>query len=492
VWQLIKEKGMSHYNKPMPMKPSKIKDKDVEVVRQGKQIVLPEGMSYDVGIEWLRRKREEDERNIGVHYEFHYSPLDGAVAFHKALADIYGWRELVPTPSFWGETPPTMIGVPVAVDKTIQVAWGRVQIPGIEGFLSTGLIPEPTPRFAINGQVKQKHKDEIQKIAEKTEYFLKTESIYRGKAVKVSFEWQREGYDFDPTDHCPKFMSLTGVHEDDLIFGADVSNALNIGLFTPIEQAAACRQYKVPLKRGILLYGPYGTGKTLTANVTALKTGKHGFTFIYLDNVLDLKKGLQLASQYAPAVLFAEDIDRVLDGQRTLSMDEILNVLDGVDTKGGEILTVFTTNHVQAINPAILRMGRLDTLVEVKPPDTEASVRLVKLYARGLLHDEVNFEEVGKVLSGKIPAYIREVTERAKIAAIHRLNGGNIEGQVREQDLLDAAKALEPHEELLKPRDVEPAGSPRLMVEVPSNHSTDAKRILQTLGVKTATVKSSG
>lgn len=447
--------------------------KDVEIVRSGKQIVLPVGMAYDEGIEWLRRKREEDERDIGINYEFNYSPMDGAVAFHRALADIHGWAELVPTPGFFGPNPPVMKAVSVSLTEKTLVPWGRVMIPGVEGFLQTGIKPDPTPRFVINGRVKQKNKDQVAAIAERTEELLRTRSIYRGQAVKISFAWEREGREFDPSEHCPQFMPLDGVAEDDLIFGSEVTNALKIGLFAPIEYSAACRKYKVPLKRGVLLYGPYGVGKTLTATVTALKGVKAGFTFLYLESVLDLKKGLQLASQYAPAIVFAEDIDRVLEGDRSLSMDQVLNIMDGCDTKGGEIITVFTTNHVENINPALLRMGRLDTLVEVKPPDEVAAVKLVKLYGRGLFAQDANFNEVGKVLAGRIPAFIREVTERAKIAAIYRLHGGNIEGQVKTEDLLGAAEAMKNHADMLEPK--------RNEVTLPTSHAHLAKELLNNL-----------
>ncbi len=451
----------------------KMTAKDVEIVRDGTRIILPKGMPYDEGIEWLRRKREEDERDVGIHYEFPYSPLDGAVAFQRALAEIHGWAELVPTPGFWGPTPPTMIGVPVSLGEKTQVPWGRVMVPGIEGFLQTGMKDQPTPRFVIDGKVKQKNREQVAAIAEKTEQLLKDRSIYRGQAIKISFEWEREGRNFDPTEHCPKFMPLSGVNEDDLIFGSEVTNALKIGLFAPIEYAASCRKYKVPLKRGILLYGQYGCGKTLTATVTALKGTKNGFTFIYLESVLDLKKGLQLAAQYAPAIIFAEDIDRVIEGGRSLSMDGVLNILDGCDTKGGEILTVFTTNHVENINPALLRMGRLDTLVEIKPPDAEAAIKLVKLYGRNLFAQNTDFTEVGKTLAGRIPAFIREVTERAKIAAIYRLVGGNIEGQVKTEDLLSAAEAMKNHAAMLEPKNK--------VVKLPAKNAEMAKEILNNL-----------
>ncbi len=451
---------------------------DVEVIRKGTQIILPPKMEYDEAINWLMRKRDADESEVNVHYPMKCSALDGAVAFQRAIAHRYGWSELVPTPGFWGDTPPTMVAVPVSHRDTIQVPWGNVKVPSIWGTLSTGFGSEI---FIIGGKTKRKHEQEVKELYDLTVKFQREQSIYKGKAIKVSWEWEREGKSYHPLNNAPQFISLEGTSENDLVFGKDVENALRIGLFTPIEQAEACRRFQVPLKRGILLYGAFGTGKTLTANVTALKAVRHGFTFVYLDSVLDLKRGLQFAAQYAPAVVFAEDVDRVTDGDRSLSMDEVLNTLDGVDTKGAEIITVFTTNHVEKINPAILRMGRLDTLVEVKRPDAEAAQRLVEKYARGLLDPDVNLTRVGEVLKSKIPAFIRETTERAKIAAISRLNGGDILGQVLEDDLLQAASAMEPHAALLEPKNDKAKKAPEMLVRVPQGHGKVAERLISAL-----------
>jgi transitional endoplasmic reticulum ATPase len=446
---------------------------NVDVAWQGSQIVLPVGkdgkrMAYDEAIEWMRRKRDEAEKEVAVLHEFACSPLDGAVAFHKALGRKYGWIDLVPT-GWFGEKPPLMVSVPTSVTDHVQVPWGRLQVPGIEGFLQTGLEVEPTPRFTLNGKVKQKHMAEIQELTALTAEILKNESIYKHQAIKVNFKWRRDQEAFNPLTDCPKFFGIAGVSEDDLILPSGVRQALDIGLFTPIQYAAACRRNQVPLKRGVLLYGPYGTGKSLTASITAIKAVRHGFTFCYLETVEDLAEGLKFAAAYAPAVLFCEDIDRALSGDRDVDMDEVLNILDGVDTKGKEIITVFTTNHVEKINPAILRMGRLDTIVEVAPPDAEAAERLVRLYARGLLDPACTLEKAGRRLAGKIPALIREATERAKLVAIDRELGGNIRGKVQEADIIAAADAMEPHVRMLTPAKAAGSRKARLLVEVPAD-----------------------
>lgn len=435
--------------------------RDIQIVREGDQIILPPGMTYAQAREWLRRKEEEEERSVAVHYELNCYPLDGAVAFQRALAKIYGWTQMVPTPGFFGDEPPVMLGVQISLDETIQVPWGRVQIPTIAGYLETSMSGgDPTtgnPKFILNGEVKQKHKPEIQRIYEETLYFVRSKSIYKAQAVRLNYDWTRTDKPrFDPFANAPKFIDLRGVNEEDLIFPADVMASVNNNLFSPIERPEVMRRYHIPLKRGVLLEGPYGTGKTMTANVTAKKATRSGWTFLYVDSVQDLVRALQFATQYAPAVIFAEDVDRVTSGQRTMTIDQILNSMDGVDTKGQDIILVLTTNNANAIHKAAIRPGRIDLIVPVREPDAEAAARLVKLYGRGLLSPSADLKKIGEALKGKIPAMIREVVERSKMATIARQAAEgrdddkiDIAGQVTEADIVASTREMDAHYKLL-------------------------------------------
>lgn len=428
--------------------------KDVTIVRQGTQITLPENMDYDEAITWLRRKQEEEEKEVGINYELPGYPLDAAVCFFKALAEIFGWTDLRPTPGFFGPKPPIMIGIPVGLNQTIEVPWGSVAVPSLDGMFTTVMHWEPVPKLVIGGKMKRKHIPQVAKVIDTAKRIWRENSIYRGNAIRVSWAWKRDGASFDPTENAPKYMDLAAVNESDIVFPEKVQDSVNIGLFAPIEFSAAFRKNKIPLKRGILLEGPYGVGKTLTANVTALKATKNKWTFIYCNSILDLREAVRLGAQYAPAVLFAEDIDRVVKGQRSVEMDDLLNVLDGVESKHMEVITILTTNHVENLNRAILRPGRLDTVVSLQPPDPEAATRLVKLYGRGLLEEGTDLEKVGEQLQGKIPAFIREVVERAKIAAVARTNGGDIKGHVSGLDIMRAAVGMEDHAKLMKEKEV--------------------------------------
>lgn len=436
---------------------------NVDVIHRGKQIILPmlpdgKKMSFKDAMVWLARKEREAETEVrALHYIENGAPLDAAVAFHRTVQEEFGFSELRWTPAEPGifgnpAEPPIVLGIDISATERIQVPLGHIAIPGVEGELKTSFSGD---KFMISGIVKSKHAHIVNELAAKTRAYLTKQSIYKGAAIKMSFayvERVEDGGRYDPISDQPRFMNLSGVKETDLIFGQAVQDALEIGLFAPIENSDALRKCGVPLKRGVLPFGKYGTGKTMIAHVTALKAHRNGWTFIYLDSVRDLKHGLRFAAQYAPAVVFAEDIDRAVTGERNEDMDEILNTLDGVDTKGAEIITVLTTNHVDKINPAMLRQGRIDVAIEIEPPDADAAEKIVRLYARGYLEAGASLEKIGKILSGRIPAFIRECTERAKIAAIARIKSHKIEGQVLEQDLLAAAHAMESHARMLEPR----------------------------------------
>ncbi len=446
------------------------KDVTVERNRAVKTITIPEGMPLKEAVMWLQRKDQEEDKVVEVNHKIDAFPLDGAVAFRDALEDIYGFVQSVGTPSFWGENPPQMISIPVSATKHRDVPWGRVQIPGISGNLNTWFTCEGGfPKFVVYGEVKQRHLPEVNKIIRKTAELLKKQSIYKGKAIRLDLSWLRDNPNpekvFNPTGHAPQFSIPTDkVVESDLIFSEVVQMDIQLGLFTPIECSAKCRQHEIPPKRGVLLAGDYGTGKTLTAFVTAKKAVRHGFTFIYLSNVLDLANGFKFAQQYAPAVIFAEDIDAIASGKRNVAMNEIFNSFDGLDTKSGEIVTVLTTNHLENIHQALILPGRCDTLVQITRPDRDAAARLVKLYGRGLIDENADFEVIGDVLNDHLPAEIREAIERAKLAAIYRLvssgkmtddDGLSIEGHVSEKDIVAAVHSMETQHRLLEPKEID-------------------------------------
>jgi ATPase family protein associated with various cellular activities (AAA) len=439
---------------------TELKFKTVGLVREGTQIIIPPDMTIRESIIWLTRLEAEDELEVAVDEEVEAFPLEGAFAFAKAISRTYGFAGLVPTPGWFGmKIPPTLVSVEVGINQTEQVPWGRVEIPDIAGYLETGMC-EKDGRwiFKISGVIQQKSKQAVKTLAALTRELVRTESIYRGHAIRVAFPAKAQSDDeedeeFNPRE-CPKFVDTSAFRADELIFPNDVEQEVVTSLFTPIEHTQRCRNYEIPLKRGILLEGDYGVGKTLAANVAARKCVENGWTAIYINRAADLESAIHFARSYQPALIFAEDIDRAMEGERDEDMDAILNKIDGVDTKGMELIVCLTTNKVQNIEVSMLRPGRLDAVISIKPPDAEASLRLVRLYARGLLNDLDDFTAVGRKLAGNKPAVIREIVERSKLASIARLPPES-PLQLSAADLAFAADQMANHLRLMTPKTVD-------------------------------------
>lgn len=424
----------------------------VEVVAEGTQIIIPKGMTKARAIEELKRQQQQDEQEVAVSEKIDAFPLDGAHALMLALRDRYGWANLQPTPGFFGSSPPTLIGVEVSPGETVQVPWGQMSIPNVDGSLRTGLaLVEDRVIFELSGKVKRRCAEEVSEIATLVRKYVKERSIYKGKAVRYSFESLNEPSDFNIND-VPAFIDTTQVKEEELVLPSAVLAAVRANLITPITQTAECERHGIPLKRGLLLAGKYGTGKTLTAYVAAKKCAENGWTFIYLEDVENLPRALEFAKQYEPAMVFAEDIDRVTEGkddaERDDTLNDIANTLDGITSKSCRVFVVLTTNHPDRINRVMLRPGRIDCYIEVAPPDAEAAERLARLYARGLIDESEDLSEASQRLAGLIPAVIREVVERSKLHAIARKSPGAAL-MLTAQDLNEAVESMRPHLELL-------------------------------------------
>lgn len=426
---------------------SKFSKVAVDVENKGTKIILPEGMSSKEGIECLTRKVKEEETMVSIHEEIDVFVFDGAYAFMKVLQQKYGWAEPVPVKGFFGDTPPTVANLEIAYGVHTQIVWGEFKVPGIDGVLSTNHSRKNGRTiFVIGGKVRQRHKAEVKEIADAVRAYVKVSSVYKGKAIRLKTE-EDGAIQAHPG---PTFLDLSSVRPEELIFSDAVSEQVQTNLFTPIEHTQTCRDYKIPLKRGILFEGRYGTGKTLTAYVTAKKCEENGWTFIYLDRVAGLKAALDFAKLYGPAVIFAEDVDRAVAGERSVEMDDVLNTIDGVDSKGCETITILTSNHVENINKAMLRPGRLDAVISVTPPDAAAAEKLVKIYARGLIGDGEDLTAVGKELDGQIPAVIREVVERAKLYVINTIKDSKQPLQLTAKSLAASARGMKTHLALME------------------------------------------
>ncbi|MCR2804101.1 AAA family ATPase [Paenibacillus soyae] len=146
------------------------------------------------------------------------------------------------------------------------------------------------------------------------------------------------------------------------------------------EEASFFKTYNIPYKRGILLYGKPGNGKTTLVKSIASTIGAPVayWQITEFTNSESISEVFSAAVRMAPMVLVIEDIDSMPESCRSF----FLNILDGVASKEGVFL-IGTTNYPERIDPALMnRAGRFDRSYEVKLPDER--LRYAYLLRKGM------------------------------------------------------------------------------------------------------------
>ena len=446
-----------------------------EVVHHGDQMILPEGMKIDDAINLLYRRGEYLETMVDISEKFDVFPFDGAYALSEVIRKRYGWQQGKPIKSFFGERAPQVFKIPCSPTEKVDVPWGQFELPNVEGTLITGLDRSQAGRavFVLSAEVKRKDEKTVRALYDDLRDYLKKNSLYRGKAIKIRFRDDDGDVVGMPE---PEFMDLSGVVPENLILNEDLEASVNANLFTPITRVRDCLDNHIKVKRGVLLGGKYGTGKTLAAMVAAKLAQDNGVTYIYSPRASELGDAIAFAKQYqSPAcVVFCEDIDRQVTGERTVQMDDILNILDGVDTKHDNVITVLTTNHLDNVNQAMLRPGRLDAIINVEPPDAATAERLVRFYGGKAISEDENLTEVGEALQGQIPAVIEEAVKRAKLFQLALLPDGEEVHDISAKALQQSASTMTKQIELLaEPEEVATPTLDKAMKEVLVNSLND-------------------
>lgn len=410
------------------------------VIFEGNKITLPAGSNLRQMAAFLIAKDKEDEKITEFSRSFKYLPWDGAVCMWNALRKNFGSviHGGVTHETMFGtmEEPPRLIEVPVGVNETIQVPWGCMYIPVLNNVTFTTdeyEDPEYGPCFVISASGPRKLSAEINGIFQLVEEELATNSIYRGGA----FDGQV----------MPKFVDLSGVDPKQMVYSEKTWRELEASIFGPIRYPEVLSDAGVPIKRAVLLHGSYGTGKTSTAKLIAQEAVDNGWTFIYArPGKDDLREVLLRGRLYQKCVIFFEDLDTISDpNSMEDSVTSLLDMFDGFESKGTEILAILTTNHPETIHAGMLRPGRLDAMIELEAPDADAITRLVQLrIPESMLDTHIDWNAVAESMSDYLPAFVAEASERAIRYAVVR-TGGELENvKLETEDLVAAANGLRP------------------------------------------------
>ncbi|GAA0898330.1 hypothetical protein GCM10009558_087440 [Virgisporangium aurantiacum] len=396
----------------------------------GTKILVPAGTTYEGAREVIDRAEREAETETRWRQDYRYRFNDGAHALLAVLKRRYGGAFGERTMHMFGSEPPQLRTINVSAAETAQVPEGRLSLPALKGVSLAAVEVADREYGVIFGLVvtgPRKFADEVKDLFADVAAELKTGSIYRGQAIVGA--------------NAPEFIDLTGFNPAEIVFSTAAGSLLENTVWAPLRHAGDLRAEGVPLKRAVLLHGPYGTGKTSAGLVTALLAVEHGWTAVFAKAGRDsIEDTLRTARLYQPAVVFIEDIDTETSTGDTEKVTRLLEALDGATAKGSEIMLVVTTNHLHRIHKGMLRPGRFDAVIEIAALDAPGIEALIKaVVGHRKLDPGIDYTQVADAMAGFFPAFVREAVDRARTVAITRHGRGYL---LSTDDFVAAAETL--------------------------------------------------
>jgi transitional endoplasmic reticulum ATPase len=228
--------------------------------------------------------------------------------------------------------------------------------------------------------------------------------------------------------------ALREVDWDDVVLPADTEADLRalVRLMDPTYS----ERLKLPMPSGLLLIGPAGTGKTLVARLIATQT-KRSFYPVTAADILggatgaSVKKLVELfarAKENSPSIIFIDEMDGLLPRNTGFQAQHDIQVVEQTRSLISElepqhnVFLIGAANHLDHIDPAILRGGRFSEKLEIGLPDEAACRRLLAKHLDGVrLTEGLCHENLAARLNGISPADLEAICTSAKRMAMRRM-----------------------------------------------------------------------
>ena len=215
----------------------------------------------------------------------------------------------------------------------------------------------------------------------------------------------------------------------------EIKDKLKEAVEWPIKNPEIFKRMGIRPPRGILLYGPPGTGKTMLAKAVA-KESEANFISIKGPELLSkwvgesekaVRELFRKARQTAPTIIFFDEVDslvprRGFDQSESRATERVVNQmlteLDGLESLN-DVVVIGATNRPDIIDPAFLRQGRFDRIIQTPVPDAESRKKIFEVHAQKMpLAKDVDIDKLAKKTKGYVGSDIEGVCREAAMAAL--------------------------------------------------------------------------
>ncbi|MFP4654635.1 MAG: CDC48 family AAA ATPase [Methanohalobium sp.] len=248
----------------------------------------------------------------------------------------------------------------------------------------------------------------------------------------------------------------------------------------PLRHPELFQKLGIEPPKGVMIYGPSGTGKTLIAKAVAYETdanfislsGPEIMSKYYGESEEKLREIFEGAENDAPSIIFIDEIDSIAPKrgevfgeveQRIVA--QLLSLMDGLKSRG-EVIVIAATNRPSSVDEALRRGGRFDREIEIEIPDRDARLEVLQVHTRGMpFEDDVVLDELADITHGFVGADLASLCKEAAMRALRKiLPHIKIEEEIP-LDILDNLKvSRDDFFEALK--NIEPSAMREVVVEV--------------------------
>ena len=371
------------------------------------KIMSQPDMKYADCLDFIEDELNQSKKMAKIYYRILCFKNDGIYQLNQAISQVFGPVVSKENSSPSGESSIQTVDIILADGTRTKAPYGDISLEGLgEGSSININYDSDNHELVITGKCQFRFASLMDDIIEATRYNLRTNSIYKGQALEIS------------DINNPMILDLRSIDNQLMVLSEETEYALR-PIYARILNPEMCIEKGIPLKFGALLEGGYGTGKTLLAFKLARQAVENNWMFIYLKEPKLLAEALRMSKIIDQsghgALIFVEDIDQVTRGNRDSAMQDILNTLDGGDTKDMNVITLFTTNHIELIEPTFLRGKRVGTIISMGPLDAKtAEIFIRESFKVGCYTILDDLTEVCKFIeeSHIAPAFMEEIFEK--------------------------------------------------------------------------------